>query len=72
MLINSVPIDIVGDAYHIAANYLGKTGLMPATSEIHQPLLDAVVQEFSAGTHNKIIWQIELSRGLKKRLTRWN
>jgi hypothetical protein len=54
MLINSVPMDVVGDAYRIAVNYLGKTGLMPATPEIHQPLLDAVIQEFRAGTHNKI------------------
>jgi len=54
MLVNSVPVDVVGEAYQIAANYLTKVGLIPAVLDIHEPLLDAIVQEYRAGAHNKI------------------
>jgi hypothetical protein len=55
MLINSIHIDVVGDAYHIAANYLKKTGRIPDQLEIHQPLFDLIVQDYRAGKRNKLV-----------------
>jgi hypothetical protein len=55
MSINSVHVDVVGDAYHIAANYLKKTGRIPDELQIHQPLLDAIVEDYRAGKSNKLI-----------------
>jgi hypothetical protein len=55
MLINSVHVDVVGDAYHIAANYLKKTGRIPDQLEIHQPLLDSIIEDYRAGKSNKLI-----------------
>ena len=78
MLVNSIPVDVVGDAYHIAANYLGKSGLIPATLEVQQPLLDNIVQEFRADTHNERThttrsnWPIVLSRVSRNSTTCWN
>jgi hypothetical protein len=54
MFVNSIPIEVVGDAYHIAANYLTRTSLIPPRLDIYQPLLDAIVEDFRGGTHNKL------------------
>jgi hypothetical protein len=55
MFINSIPVDVVGDAYHIAANYLKKTGRIPDELDIHQPLFDSIVEDYGAGRRNKLI-----------------
>jgi hypothetical protein len=52
MFINSIPVDVVGDAHHIAADYLKKTGRIPSELDIHQPLLDSIVEDFRAGKRN--------------------
>jgi hypothetical protein len=54
MFISSIPVDVVGEAYHIAANYLKATGI-PVKADIHQPLLDSIVKDFRAGKKNKLI-----------------
>jgi hypothetical protein len=55
MFINSIPVDVVGEAYHIAANYLKATGRIPCELDIHQPLLDSIVEDCRAGKRNKLI-----------------
>ena len=55
MFVNSIPVDVVGEAYHIAANYLKATGQIPCELDIHQPLLDTIVKDFHAGKRNKLI-----------------
>jgi hypothetical protein len=55
MFVNSIPVDVVGDAYHIAANYLKQSGRIPDELDIHQPLLDSIVEDFRAGKKNKLI-----------------
>jgi hypothetical protein len=46
MFVHSIPVDVIGDAYHIAANYLKKAGRIPCELDIHQPLLDSIVEDF--------------------------
>jgi hypothetical protein len=49
-----VSIDVVGDAYLIAANYLKATGRLSGVA-IHQPLLDSIVEDFRSGKTNRLI-----------------
>jgi hypothetical protein len=46
---------VVGDAYHIAANYLKATGRLSGDVDIHQPLLDSIVDDFRSGKTNRLI-----------------
>jgi hypothetical protein len=46
---------VVGDAYHIAANYLKATGRLSGDVAIHQPLLDSIVEDFRSGKTNRLI-----------------
>jgi len=46
---------VVGDAYHIAANYLKGTGRLSGDVDIHQPLLDPIVDDFRSGKTNRLI-----------------
>lgn len=55
MFVNSVPVDIVGDAYYIAANYLKGAGRIPIELDFCQPLLDIIVEDYRAGKRNKLI-----------------
>jgi len=55
MFINSIPLDVLCEAYHIAANYLKATGRIPGELDIHQPLLDSIVEDYRAGRRNKLI-----------------
>ena len=50
-----VSIDVVGDAYHIAANYLKGTGRLSGDVAIHQRLLDSIVEDFRSGKTNRLI-----------------
>jgi hypothetical protein len=47
-------VEVVGDAYAIAANYLRKTGAIPDTYLTHDRLLEIIVQMFHRGEVNKI------------------
>jgi hypothetical protein len=55
MFVNSIQVDVVGDAYHIAAHYLKMTGRIPDELDIHQPLPDSIVEDFRAGKRNELI-----------------
>jgi hypothetical protein len=47
--------DVVGDAYHVAANYLKQTGRLSGNVNIDQPLLDSIVEDFRAGKKSKLV-----------------
>jgi hypothetical protein len=47
--------DSVGDAYYIAFNYLKEIGRLSDVREIHQPLLDSIVEDFQAGKTNRLL-----------------
>jgi hypothetical protein len=49
-----INVEIVGEAYDIAAYYLKKTGAMEDTSIIHDRLLEIIYTMFSAGERNRI------------------
>jgi hypothetical protein len=52
---NSTPIDVIGEAYGIAANYLKQTGRLAREIDIHQPLLDSIAVDFRAGKTSKLV-----------------
>jgi len=45
---------VVGDADHIAVN-LKATGQLSGDVDIHQPLLDSIVDDFRSGKTNRLI-----------------
>jgi hypothetical protein len=51
----AVLIDVISEAYHIAANYLKESGRLPADTDIHQPLLDVIVEDFRAGKKSRLV-----------------
>jgi len=70
MLVNSIPVDVVGGAYDIAVDYLKRAGRIPPEVDFHQPLFDSIVEDFQAGKTNKLllanraILRIERAKGL--------
>jgi hypothetical protein len=47
-------VEVVGDAYAIASNYLRKTGAIPDTFATDERLIEIIVQMFQRGEYNKI------------------
>jgi hypothetical protein len=47
-------VQVVGDAYAIASNYLRKTGAIPDALATNDRLLELIVQMFHRGEYNKI------------------
>ena len=47
-------VEVVGDAYAIASNYLRKTGAIPDNFATEDRLLEIIVQMFQRGEFNKI------------------
>ncbi len=47
-------VEVVSDAYAIAANYLRRTGAIPDTFATNERLLEIIVQLFQRGDFNKI------------------
>ena len=47
-------VEVVGDAYAIASNYLRKTGAIADTSATNEALLEIILQLFHRGEYNKI------------------
>ena len=47
-------VEVVGDAYAIASNYLRKTGAIPDTFATDERLLEIIVQMFQRGELNRI------------------
>jgi hypothetical protein len=54
MLINSIPVDVVGGAYDIAVNYFKLTRGTPANADVYEPIFDSIVEDFRAGSTNKL------------------
>jgi hypothetical protein len=55
MLVKSIEVCIVEDAYAIAANYFKAVGRIPDDVGFHQPLFDSIVRDFRAGHRNKLV-----------------
>ncbi|SDS07624.1 hypothetical protein [Bradyrhizobium canariense] len=49
-----VNVEVIGDAYAIAANYLRKSGLIPDAIAPNDRLLELIVEMFHRGESNKI------------------
>jgi hypothetical protein len=47
-------VEVVGDAYAIASNYLRKTGAIPDALAANDRLLELIVGMFHRGEYNKI------------------
>jgi hypothetical protein len=47
-------VEVVGDAYAIASNYLRRTGAIPDTFVTNDRLLEIIVGRFQRGEINKI------------------
>ena len=47
-------IEVVGDAYAIASNFLRKSGVVSGTLATNDRLLGLIVEMFHRGEHNKI------------------
>ena len=47
-------VEVVGDAYAIASNYLRRTGAIPDNLVTCDRLLDIILQLLDAGEYNKI------------------
>jgi hypothetical protein len=47
-------VEVVGEAYEIAANYLKKTGAMKDTALIDDRLLEIIYKMFNAGDRNRL------------------
>ena len=49
-----IDVEVVGGACAIASNYLRKTGAIPDVIGTHEPLLEIVIELFTACERNKI------------------
>jgi hypothetical protein len=47
-------VEVVGDAYAIAQNYLRRTGVIPDTYATNEQLLGIIVEMFHRGEFNRI------------------
>lgn len=47
-------LEVVGDAYAIASNYLRKSGAIADTLAPNEPLLEIIVKIFQRGENNRI------------------
>jgi hypothetical protein len=47
-------VEVVGDAYAIAANYLRRSGAIPDTLATNDRLLEIIVQMFHRGEFNRL------------------
>ena len=47
-------VEVVGDAYAIAANYLRRSGAIPDTLATNARLLEIIVQMFQRGEFNRL------------------
>ena len=47
-------VEVIGDAYAIASNYLRKAGAIPDILATNEPLLEIIVELFYRGEYNRI------------------
>ena len=56
MLVDSQPdLEVVGEAYDIAAYYLNKTGVLADRGMINDQLLEAIYKLFNSGIRNRLL-----------------
>ena len=48
-------VEVVGEAYDIAAHYLKKTGLIADSGRINDQLLESIYKLFDSGVRNRIL-----------------
>lgn len=48
-------IEVVGESYDIAANYLRKTGQIIATGGVNTELLEVIYRLFDSGVRNRLL-----------------
>lgn len=48
-------IEVVGEAYDIAAFYLKKSGLIADSALINEPLLEVIYKLFDGGVRNRLL-----------------
>jgi hypothetical protein len=48
-------VEIIGEAYDIAAYYLAMTGMIPPDGQVHNRLLEIVCELFHSGARNKLL-----------------
>jgi hypothetical protein len=48
-------VEVVGEAYDIAAHYLKKTGLIADTALINEQLLEVIYKLFDGGVRNRLL-----------------
>ena len=49
------PVEVIGEAYDIAAYYLAMTGMIPPDGQVHNRLLEIVCGLFHSGVRNKLL-----------------
>jgi hypothetical protein len=52
--LNVMNVEVVGDAYAIASNYLRKTGAIADSIATNDALLEIIIEMFHRGEYNKI------------------
>jgi hypothetical protein len=52
--LQAMNVEVVGDAYAIAANYLRRSGAIPDTLATNDWLLEIIVQMFQRGEFNRL------------------
>lgn len=50
-----INVEVVGEAYDIAAYYLKKTGFIPDNGYIDERLLELIYKMFDAGIRNRLL-----------------
>jgi len=48
-------VEVVGEAYDIAANYLRKTGVIAESGRINDQLLEMIYKMFDSGVRNRLL-----------------
>jgi len=48
-------VEVVGEAYDIAANYLRKTGVIAESGRIDDHLLEVIYKMFDSGVRNRLL-----------------
>jgi len=50
-----VNVEVVGEAYDIAAHFLKATGLIPDSAMINERLLEVIYKLFDSGVRNRLL-----------------
>jgi hypothetical protein len=48
-------VEVIGEAYDIAAYYLAMTGMIPPDGQVHDRLLQIIYRLFGSGIRNRLL-----------------